>query len=125
MGELEAATIAAPAEPAAKPSNVIPTADPIEVLTVVIEDERSLATMASALGATIDDIMIDNGLDDSRVSAGTTLKVRTTQSRLKRYLQARERRQVRRAARAEARRSKNKKRPGKPAKRARASAGSR
>lgn len=122
MAELEGAAIVAPAKPAAAPQNVIPTADPIEVLTVVIEDERSLARVATGLGATIDDIMVDNGLDDSRVAAGTTLKVRTTQSRLARYLQARERRQARRAKREAARKAKRKKKPGKPAKGARASA---
>ena len=130
MGELERTAIAAPAKPAVPASNVIPTADPIEVLTVVIADERSLAGLATALGATIDDIMIDNQLDDSRVGAGVALKVRTTQSRLTRYLQARERRQARRAKRDEARRAKSKRRASKRTtrnkrkKRARASAAS-
>lgn len=124
MDHIEGAAIVAPKAPDRQAENVIPTAEPIERLTLTTVDERSLAGLATALGATIDDIMIDNGLDDSRVGAGAELQVRTTRSRLKRYLNARARRQARRAERAAAAeiKGKGKSKRHKKKRRARASA---
>ncbi len=85
-----AAIIEAPANRSSA-NNVIPTAEPIETFTVVVEKERYLSDIARALGSTVDDLMIDNDLGQSRLKPGLRLRVRTTSSRYARFLQRRER----------------------------------
>jgi len=95
----------APVPPEMRTDNVIPSADPVEMLAVTVQDERTLTQLANSLGATVDDIMIDNRLDDSRVASGTELQVRTTRSRLDRYVKRRETRRKQAASRAKGRRA--------------------
>ncbi len=120
MSELEGAAIVAPTKPEMRTDNVIPSADPVEMLPVVVDGERTLSHLANGLGATVDDIMIDNQLADSRVKSGTELTVRTTRSRLNRYVERRERRRQLKAERArtkKAARLNKRKRPHKKARR--------
>ncbi len=106
MNGIESAAIVAPTRSERQTNNVIPSADPVEMLAVTVEGERTLSHLASSLGAIVDDIMIDNQLDDSRVESGTVLQVRTTRSQLNRYIKHRRIRRLQATARAEARRAK-------------------
>lgn len=109
IDELPGAHIGVLPEDKPREANVIPTAEPIEQLEVTVRGERSLATLSTALGATVDDLMVDNELEDGRIQDGTTLIVRTTRSRLQRYEERRERRALARAAGLKARKDKAKK----------------
>ena len=79
--------------------NVIPSHSPARTMTVVVEDERTVGSIARQLGTTVEETLQLNKMGSPEIKAGQTLTVRTSPEAYARFLANREVRKTRRAAR--------------------------
>lgn len=97
--DVPTAVIAPGANHAARERNVIPSQSPARPFDITIEDERSLHSIASRMGVTVEELIRMNKLPTTDIKPGQRLTIHASPEAHARYIADREVRKTRRAAR--------------------------